>query len=142
MYRLGERVRLDLPERFAGAVVEVDTVVSAFIAGRAVSLVSRFAAAEGEDEGKALAALYALVAAEARPSWDLCDHKGPISPDAGGFLRLPTELGMGIVEAWLDTMHPVIEQDPDAAAGPDGGGLTPGPSDAELAAARRRARRR
>jgi len=118
VYRLGERLRLDLDP--PGATVEVDTVVSAVIAARAIGLVEAFGAAEGADDLAALAALYAFIVEEARPSWDFVDHRGPIPATVDGFQRLPLPIALTIVDRWVATLP--------AAAPSDA------PSDAELAA--------
>jgi hypothetical protein len=102
MYRLGERVRLDLPEPYQTATVEVDRVVSQNVAAGAIALASAFEAAEAQME--ALAALFAYVISEARPTWDLVEPRGAVPVTPSGFLRLPTDLAFAIFEGWLDTL--------------------------------------
>lgn len=135
MYRLGERIRLDLPEPYAGATVEVDTIVSRVIASRAVALASAFLDAEGADEVVTMVAMFELFIAEARPTWDLVDHRGPIPATPVGMGRLPTPLFMSMVDLWTDTVEPVRDE-----AGPDGGMPVAMLSDADIAAAKKRIR--
>lgn len=136
MFRLGERVRLDLPEPYSGATVEVDSIVSRVIASRAVALATAFLEADGEDEIVAMVALFEFLCREGRPTWDIVDHHGPVPTTPAGLGRLPTPLFMSIVDGWTDTLpHAGIDQ-----AGPQGGLPVDMPSDADLAVAKRRMR--
>lgn len=54
----------------------------------AVRLWAAFLRATGAAELPALVAFYECFLAEAQPTWDLIDHRGPIEPNAGGMLRL------------------------------------------------------
>lgn len=137
MYRLGERVRLDLPEPYSGATVEVDSVVSRVIAMQAVALASAFLSG-GESEFAAMSATFEMIVAEARPTWDIVDHKGPVPVTVAGFMRLPMPLALAIFDGWTDTL---LARDKVDSAGPDGGAPVGGASDAEIALAKKRIRR-
>lgn len=102
MYRLGQRVRLTLPEPYAEASVEVDSIVSEVIALRVVTSASAFLASDTDGEDAAMLALARLVIDEARPSWDFVDGRGPIPATVAGLRRLPVALTLAIVEAWTD----------------------------------------
>lgn len=127
MFRLGDRVRLDLPEPWAAAVVEVDTVVSRVIAVRAVTLASAYLSSDALSEDDAATDLYDYVIDEAQPAWDFVDGRGPIPASVAGFLRLPPALALAIVDLWTETVNDAERVAEEAkAAGPDGGGLSEG----------------
>lgn len=73
-------------------------------------MLQRFvAAAEPAAEYAALAAVYDRFAAEAQPTWDITDHRGPVPCTGRGMLRLPTQLGIQIVAGWAASLA-VVEQ--------------------------------
>lgn len=104
MYRIDrERVGLDLD----GPSVEVQPIVAWPVFWTGVRLSTAYdIAKDGQSEMAALESLYAFVASEAQPVWDLADHHGPIPPTALGFLRIELELALKIVAAWLGTLNP------------------------------------
>lgn len=98
-----ERLTLTVDD---GLAVEVERVASWAIVQTAARLAASFASAKGAAELGALRDLYEFFVAEAQPTWDLMDHRGPIQPTAGGMLRLPIALGLALVEGWAGTLEP------------------------------------
>lgn len=103
-YRLAsERITLTVED---GLAIEVERVTSWAIVQTASQLAASFANAKGAAQLPALRDLYAFFVAEAQPTWDLTDHRGPILPTAGGMLRLPLAFGLALVEGWAGTLEP------------------------------------
>lgn len=102
----GSRVLLDLD----GPSVEVDQVLSETIHLLGIVRLGKLLGSRTpEAKIAAKTELYELVAQEARPTWDIIDHRGPVPPTSTGMLRLPDEIGLVIVTGWLDTL-PVPEE--------------------------------
>jgi hypothetical protein len=109
MWRLpGDRTTLDLD----GPSVEVEPLHSWHIADECKSYWAAFmAATKAEDERRALNALYTTFVAEALPSWDIADHRGPIPATAAGMTRLPLPLVDSIIGQWLQTLNAKPERE-------------------------------
>ena len=111
-YRLpGGRVPVAFGEPYVGLTVEVESIGAWPIYQRALSLVAAFFAAnEPAAEARALRELYEFVIAEAQPSWDIADHRGPVPATAAGMLRLPLAVTLGLVDLWTSTFAAVEEE--------------------------------
>jgi len=101
-YRLpSERV----PVTVSDLTIEVERIGAWAVAHHATVLVGTYYAAKpGAPELEALRAAYAFFIEEAEPSWDIADHKGRIPVTAGGMLRLPVALALGLVYGWAQTV--------------------------------------
>lgn len=105
-YRLpSERVAIAIED---GPTVEVEKIGAWPIYHTAVGLVSACTAATTEAATTdALLRLYEFFVAEAQPTWEITDHRGPILPTATAMLRLPVnEVALPIVEGWAETFTP------------------------------------
>jgi hypothetical protein len=103
-YRLpAERVTVEV-----GPTVEVESIGAWPIYHTAIGLISACTAATTEAAtADALHRLYTFFVAEAMPTWEIIDHRGPILPTAEGMLRLPVnEVALAIIEAWAETFVP------------------------------------
>jgi hypothetical protein len=97
------RITLELD----GPSVEVTEIIAEPIHALGVARAAAWAGAKGESaQLTALRELYELFAAEAQPTWDIADHRGPVPATSAGMLRLPIPLGLSIVSGWLDTITP------------------------------------
>lgn len=102
----GSRVLLDLD----GPSVEVDAVLSVAIHALGTIRLGEFVEAKTTSAKlAAMTELYELVVTEARPTWDILDHRGPVPATSAGMLRLPADLGLGICTGWLETLP--VEKD-------------------------------
>jgi hypothetical protein len=100
-YRLpSERVTITIED---GPTVEVEKVSADLIYQRAVGLASAFFAAKPAAQPAALAELYGFFIAEAQPTWEIIDHRGPVLPTVAGMLRLPSAIGVDICLEWAST---------------------------------------
>ena len=99
----GERVTIT-----AGDLdIEVAPVVAWPIAHTAARLADAYnVATPGDAELVALRELYGFFVVEAQPEWDIVDHRGRIAPTTAGMLRLPLDLALSLIGAWLDTITP------------------------------------
>ena len=102
MFAIGGRVALELPAPYSAARIEVDAITSWPVATTAATLAESWTN-EPENERVAHYAVCMYLAEEGRPSWDLCDVRGPIPTDPDGLARLPLKLLLGIVTEWLGT---------------------------------------
>lgn len=101
-YRLpSERVSVTIED---GPTVEVERIGVELVFSAAVGLSSAFTAKRDTNH---LRPLYRYFLAEAQPTWEILDHKGPVYPTVDGMLRMPLDLALGIVSGWLGTF---IEQ--------------------------------
>jgi hypothetical protein len=93
-----------------GPTVEVCSIGAWPIYRTAVGLVSAFLAAKPAAEAAALRELYTFFVAEAQPTWEIVDHRGPVLPTADGMLRLPViDIALKIIDGWVSTFQPVPE---------------------------------
>jgi hypothetical protein len=101
-YRLAsERVPLDIED---GPTVEVERVAADLLYQHAMGLASAYLSAKSDKaKSEALLELYGFFVAEAQPTWEIIDHRGPIAPTVAGTMRLPAALGVDIVLEWLGT---------------------------------------
>lgn len=121
-----ERVSLDLD----GPIVEVQRLASLGIWAVAMNEMSAVMKAKGRAaQVTALSALYERFVAEALPSWDILDHRGPVPATVSGALRLPFELGVLIVAGWLETFDQEEAAEPASAVDKL---IAPGPARDEL----------
>ncbi len=51
----------------------------------------------------ALDAIYSNFVAEAQPTWEIVDHRGPVPATVAGMLRLPLSIAFGMTNGWLET---------------------------------------
>lgn len=111
VYRLpGERIRLDLD----GPTVEVERIAAPAIRVVVMRDVDLYFKADGEAaQVVALVPVYERFIAEAQPTWDISDHRGPIPVTSSGMLRLG-ELGVRIIVEWVqDSVR--VEEVPQSA---------------------------
>lgn len=103
-YRLAsERVEVTVDD----LTIEVAPVVAWAVAHRATQLaLAYYAATTGDGELRALETVYGFFVVEAQPMWQIVDHRGPVLPTAAGMLRLPIDLGLGLVLQWAATVTP------------------------------------
>lgn len=111
MFRLpGERVPVVIDEGpFAGASCEVTRIESWLMQQTAARLLAAFLAVPESQPAKQIEALSELLpvfVAEAQPSWDLSDHRGPIPPTLSGLWRLPLPLALRFIDEWVDPPAP------------------------------------
>jgi hypothetical protein len=104
-YRLAsERITVEMPD---GPTIEVERLGSWPLQQQGAALaLACLTAKAGNAQLAALHEAYAFFVAEAQPTWDLMDHRGPIPPLVGGLLRLPHLLALALIEGWLDTLEP------------------------------------
>lgn len=98
------------PERVEVTVgnltIEVSRIASYPLWVQGVRLASAWAASKSDAQTiDTLGECYAFFVAEAQPTWQIVDHRGPVAPTLGGMYRLPLELGMGLYSAWTDTIR-------------------------------------
>lgn len=99
----GDRVTLTVE----GASIEVSPIVAWPIAHTAVRLALAYHDAKsGDAEFVALRELGEFLVAEAQPSWDIEDHRGRVPATPAGMLRLPIDMTLALVQAWIDTIVP------------------------------------
>lgn len=98
------------PERVEVSVgdltIDVSRIASYPLWVQGVRLAAAWAAAKTDERNvEALGECYAYFLAEAQPTWQIVDHRGPVLPTLGGMYRLRPELGMGLYAEWLDTIR-------------------------------------
>lgn len=71
----------------------------------AVRLWAAFLKATGAAELVALRECYEFFVAEAQPTWDLIDHRGPVPATVSGLLRLNHMHVLGLVAEWAGTLQ-------------------------------------
>jgi hypothetical protein len=104
-----ERVTLDLD----GPSVEVEPIRSWNIHLESLHAWRVVADAE-KPEAKyvALTKLYEQFIFEAQPTWDIADHRGPVPATARGMARIPLDLQLAILAAWVDSYGVKQEREP------------------------------
>jgi hypothetical protein len=103
-YRLpGGRVTLEV-DGYDGLQVEVEPIGAWPVFLHATALSSAlFAAEDGSVEQlNALVTVYTHFLAEAQPTWQIVDHRGPVQTTVAGMLRLPVALGVGLASDWIE----------------------------------------
>jgi hypothetical protein len=86
-----------------GCTVEVQDIAAWSIYQTAVGLASAyFAATTPAAEFGALETLYGYFCLEAQPTFEIVDHRGVVPATPSGMMRLPLELGLGIVSEWAE----------------------------------------
>ena len=100
-----ERIALDLD----GPTVEVERLISWTTQYEGLHTLARFMeASKPSDEYVALRSLWEQFIAEAQPSWDIVDNRGPVPATAAGMARLPLTLSIAICSMWLNSL--VVEE--------------------------------
>jgi hypothetical protein len=98
-YRLGGGRSILTPTD--GLTVEVQDIVAWPLYHEAVARATAYFTASGPElELAALRRAYAFFCAEAQPTWEIVDHRGIVPATTAGMLRLPVELGLGIILLW------------------------------------------
>jgi hypothetical protein len=100
-YRLpGGRSTLEPVE---GLAVEVQDIGAWPIYQAAVSLAAAYFGASGAAaEYAALERVYGYFCAEALPTFEVIDHRGVVPATPSGMMRLPLEIGLGMVSEWAE----------------------------------------
>ncbi len=100
-YRLpSERVTIEIED---GPTLRVEKVHADLLYQHAVGLASAYLRAKPAAQMGALSALYSFFLAEAQPTWEIVDHRGPVLPNMDGMVRLPSALGVDICLEWAGT---------------------------------------
>jgi hypothetical protein len=109
VYRVpSERITLDLD----GPSVEIERLSAWAIQFEGLQLAKAFLDARGPaQEYTALVRLFDYFAAEAMPSWDIVDHRGPVPATARGMLRLPLSHSLALVNAWIQSLPAAKEEE-------------------------------
>ena len=104
-YHLGsERVTIEAED---GPTFEVGPLLAWPITAIAVHRFSKYLAApDANAQLVALRELYEWFVAEAQPTFAIVDHRGAIPNTTAGLLRLPLDLTLRVIEAWIDTATP------------------------------------
>lgn len=138
MWRVpSERIALNLD----GPTVEVERLRSWMVEYECRDLVAAFnAASTRAAEHNVLAALIDRFMLEAQPSWDIVDHRGAVPANGRGMARLPLDVQLAIIVAWIETF--VIAQEEPAPASAVDAVIAPGPANVELKRRLARARSR
>lgn len=100
-YRLpSERVSLAIED---GPTVEVEKVAGDLLYLHAVGLIEAVVRAKSGKQGEAALDLYRFFVDEAQPTFEIIDHRGPVTPTAEGMLRLPIRLALDMCIEWAGT---------------------------------------
>lgn len=100
----GERVPIETED---GPTIEVGPILAWPIAAIAVHRFSKYLTADGAGpQLVALRDLYDYFVAEAQPTFAIVDHRGAVPNTTSGLLRLPVDLTLRVIEAWIDTATP------------------------------------
>lgn len=100
----GERVAIETED---GPTIEVGPILAWPIAALAVHRFSKYLTADdGNAQLVALRDLYDYFVAEAQPTFAIVDHRGAVPNTTSGLLRLPLDLTLKVIEAWIDTATP------------------------------------
>lgn len=98
-----ERVPLTIED---GPTIEVGPILAWPVYYVAVGRFAKYLAAEGPAQLAALSDLYGFFVAEAQPTWEIVDHRGAIPATSAGMLRLPLDIALKAIEAWIDLFTP------------------------------------